>query len=51
MVEIKVALSKILMKYRLELDSTRTSVPLKISPNKLVIMQPAERIFIKFSEK
>lgn len=48
MVETKIALAKILLKYKVALDRTQTSVPFKIQANKFQIMQPDEGIFIKF---
>lgn len=46
-VEVKLALAKILINFDFDLDRSKTSVPLKFSPQKL-IMTPAQGILINF---
>lgn len=48
-VEVKIALAKILMNFEFKLDRTKTSVPLKILPSSL-ILTPAEKIVIDFKK-
>jgi hypothetical protein len=48
-VEVKIALAKILLNFEFSLDRSKTSVPLKIAPKKL-ILSPAEEVMIKFSK-
>lgn len=48
-VEVKIALAKILMNFEFQLDQTKTSVPLKISPSSL-ILTPAEKIVVDFKK-
>lgn len=47
MTEIKVALAKILMNYQFSLDRSRTSVPLTIAPEKMVL-STTEGIHVNF---
>lgn len=48
-IEIKIALVKILTNFEFRLDHGKTSVPLKISPNK-TILSPAEGVIINFDK-
>ena len=50
MMEVKIALAKLLTNFEFELDRSKTSVPLKISPNRLMVMSPAEGIYIHFEK-
>lgn len=47
-VEMKIALAKILQSYSFDLDRSKTSVPMKIAPERMLIMTPAEGICINF---
>lgn len=47
--ELKIALAKILKNFEFNLDQTKTSVPLKISPEGIVL-SPAEDIVVKFNK-
>lgn len=49
MVKMKIALAKILMRFNVALDQTKTSVPLVITPDKFII-SPKDGVFIKFSK-
>lgn len=44
-VETKLGLAKMLLKYKFDLDRTKTSVPLIITPGTFVL-SPTERIFL-----
>jgi hypothetical protein len=48
-VEVKIALAKILTNFEFQLDRSKTSVPLKISPGKM-ILSPAEGVEVKFNK-
>lgn len=48
-VEVKIALAKILTSFEFKLDQTKTSVPLKIAPAKM-ILSPAEGVVVNFSK-
>lgn len=45
---MKIALAKILMSYTFDLDRSKTSVPMKFAPERVMIMAPSEDIFINF---
>lgn len=49
-VETKLGLAKILMNYKFNLDQSKTTVPLKISPTSAIILSPAENIFVNISK-
>jgi cytochrome P450 len=49
LIEAKIALAKFLLKFKFDLDRTRTSVPLKLSIKK-ILLQPEEGIFIKLEK-
>lgn len=48
-VEVKIALAKILTNFEFKLDQSKTSVPLKIAPGKL-ILSPGEAVVVNFSK-
>jgi cytochrome P450 family 6 len=49
LVETKLGLARILMRYKFDLDRSKTQVPLKISPTSFVL-SPAEKIFLNISK-
>jgi len=46
-VELKIALAKILLNFKFSLDRSRTSVPISFSPNS-ILLKPGEGVFIDF---
>jgi hypothetical protein len=50
MLETKLGLAKILMKYNFSIDKSRTQVPLKISA-KSVVLTPEEKIYLKMFKR
>jgi len=48
-VEVKIALAKLLMNFKFDLDRTKTPVPMTFAPKKL-ILTPAEGVFINFEK-
>lgn len=48
-VEMKLGLAKILLRYKFTLDRSKTSVPLKFAPNNF-ILTPSEKIFLNLEK-